>query len=150
MSFLTPAFLIGVSALTIPVLIHLIQRERKRVVVFPSLMFLRRIPYQSVRRRSIRHWLLLCLRAAALFLIVAAFARPFFPQGALAARAAGGTRELVVLLDQSASMGYGDRWQQARDGRAPGDRLALAATTARRWCCFRATRKRTSARRAIG
>jgi hypothetical protein len=114
-SFLTPAFLIGVSALTIPVLIHLIQRERKRVVVFPSLMFLRRIPYQSVRRRSIRHWLLLCLRAAALFLLVAAFARPFFPQGALAARAAGGTRELVVLLDQSASMGYGDRWQLARD-----------------------------------
>jgi hypothetical protein len=113
-SFLTPAFLIGVSALTIPVLIHLIQRERKRVVVFPSLMFLRRIPYQSVRRRSIRHWLLLCLRAAALFLIVAAFARPFFPQGALAARAGGGTRELVVLLDQSASMAYGDRWQQAR------------------------------------
>jgi hypothetical protein len=113
-NFLTPAFLIGVSALTIPVLIHLIQRERKRVVVFPSLMFLRRIPYQSVRRRSIRHWLLLCLRAAALLLIVAAFARPFFPQGALAARAGGGTREVVVLLDESASMGYGDRWQQAR------------------------------------
>jgi Aerotolerance regulator N-terminal/von Willebrand factor type A domain len=113
-SFLTPAFLIGVSALTIPVLIHLIQRERKRVVEFPSLMFLRRIPYQSVRRRSIRHWLLLCLRAAALLLIVAAFARPFFPQGALAARAGGGTRELVVLLDESASMGYGDRWERAR------------------------------------
>jgi hypothetical protein len=47
-NFLTPWFLIGVSALAIPVLIHLIQRERKRVVVFPSLMFLRRIPYQSV------------------------------------------------------------------------------------------------------
>jgi len=77
-------------------------------------MFLRRIPYQSVRRRSIRHWLLLCLRAAALLLIVAAFARPFFPQGALAARASGGTRELVVLLDESASMGYGDRWERAR------------------------------------
>ena len=65
MSFLTPAFLVGISALAIPVLIHLIQRERKRVVVFPSLMFLRRIPYQSVRRRSIRHWLLLSLRALA-------------------------------------------------------------------------------------
>ena len=74
MNFLTPAFLIGVSALAIPVLIHLIQRERKRVVVFPSLMFLRRIPYQSVRRRSIQHWLLLCLRALALLLLVAAFA----------------------------------------------------------------------------
>jgi hypothetical protein len=131
-SFLTPAFLLGVGALAIPVLIHLIQRERKRVVAFPSLMFLRRIPYQSVRRRTIRHWLLLCLRAAALFLIVAAFARPFFPQGALAARAAGGTRELVVLLDQSASMGYGDRWQQAQaaahraiDSLAGDDRATL-------------------------
>src|SRR5581483_8984762 len=114
MLFLTPAFLVGVSALAIPVLVHLIQRERKRVVVFPSLMFLRRIPYQSVRRRRIQHWLLLALRALALLLLVAAFARPFFPQGALAARGAGGAREVVVLLDQSASMGYGDRWSQAR------------------------------------
>jgi hypothetical protein len=115
MSFLTPAFLAGLSALAIPVLIHLIQRERKRVVEFPSLMFLRRIPYQSVRRRSIRHWFLLLVRAAAVLLLVAAFARPFIPQGALAVAAAGGARELVVLLDQSASMGYGDRWQRARD-----------------------------------
>ncbi len=132
MSFLTPAFLVGVSALAIPVLIHLIQRERKRVVAFPSLMFLRRIPYQSVRRRSIRHWLLLSLRALALLLLVAAFARPFFPQGTLAAQAAAGTREVVVLLDQSASMGYGDRWQQARaaahraiDGLTGDDRATL-------------------------
>jgi hypothetical protein len=115
MSFLTPWFLIGMSALAIPVLIHLIQRERKRVVVFPSLMFLRRIPYQSVRRRSIRHWLLLLLRAAAILLIVAAFARPFIPQGALAQAASVGAREVVVLLDQSASMGYGDHFQRARD-----------------------------------
>ena len=52
MSFLTPLFLVGLSALAIPVLIHLIQRERKRVIEFPSLMFLRKIPYQSVRRRT--------------------------------------------------------------------------------------------------
>jgi hypothetical protein len=114
-SFLTPAFLVGVSALAIPILIHLIQRERKRVVEFPSLMFLRRIPYQSVRRRSIRHWFLLLLRAAAILLIVAAFARPFIPQGALAVAAARSAREVVVLLDQSASMGYGDHWQRARE-----------------------------------
>jgi hypothetical protein len=114
-NFLTPAFLIGVSALAIPVLIHLIQRERRRVVEFPSLMFLRRIPYQSVRRRSIRHWLLLLLRAAAILMIVAAFARPFIQRGALAVVPAAGAREVVVLLDQSASMGYGDHWQRARE-----------------------------------
>ena len=59
MSFLTPLFLVGLGALAIPVILHLIQRERRNVVQFPSLMFIRRVPYQSVRRRRIRHWLLL-------------------------------------------------------------------------------------------
>src|ERR1700682_3169857 len=116
MVFLTPFFLLGLSAIAIPVLIHLIQREKKRVIEFPSLMFVRRIPYQSVRRRRIRHWFLLLMRAAALALIIAAFARPFFRQSATAlAVSAGGSRELVILLDQSASMGYGDHWERARN-----------------------------------
>src|SRR5438477_1960300 len=114
MSFLTPLFLVGLGGVAIPVLIHLIQRERKRVIEFPSLMFLRRIPYQSVRRRRIRHWLLLAMRAAAMAMIVAAFARPFFRQGAFASTSTGGARELIVLLDQSASMGYADHWDKAR------------------------------------
>ena len=66
MAFLTPFFLVGLGAIAIPVLIHLIQREKKHVVEFPSLMFVRRIPYQSVRRRRIRHWALLLMRAASL------------------------------------------------------------------------------------
>ena len=78
---------LGLAALTIPVLIHLIQRERKRVVEFPSLMFLRKIPYQSVRRRRIRDWFLLLMRLTALALIVLAFARPFFKRSELAAAA---------------------------------------------------------------
>ena len=115
MSFLTPLFFLGLAAIAVPILVHLIQRERKHVVEFPSLMFVQKIPYQSVRRRRIRHWFLLLMRAAAIALIVAAFARPFFPQGAAAVAAAGGNREVVILLDQSASMGYGDHWQRARD-----------------------------------
>ena len=109
-------------------------------------MFVQRIPYQSVRRRRIRHWLLLLMRAAAIALIVAAFARPFFRQGAVAAAAAGGAREVVILLDQSASMGYGDHWQRARDAARTRGRAAWAPTTARRWCCSAATPKRTCAR----
>jgi hypothetical protein len=115
MSFLAPLFFLGLGAIAVPILVHLVQRERKHVVAFPSLMFVRRIPYQSVRRRRIRHWLLLLMRAAALALIIAAFARPFFRQGATAlAVSAGGSREMVILLDQSASMGYGDHWERAR------------------------------------
>src|SRR6201988_1400600 len=115
MSFLAPLFFVALSAIAIPVLVHLIQRERKRVIEFPSLMFIQRIPYQSVRRRRIRHWFLLAMRAAALALIIAAFARPFFRQSVAASVIAGGNREVVVLLDRSASMGYGDRWQKARN-----------------------------------
>jgi aerotolerance regulator-like protein/VWA domain-containing protein len=132
MSFITPLFFAALGAIAVPILVHLIQRERSRVVHFPSLMFLQRIPYQSVRRRRIRHWFLLAMRVAAITLFVIAFARPFFQQGALAAAAAVGDREVVILLDASASMGYGDHWQRARnaahqvvDGLAAGDKATL-------------------------
>jgi len=116
MSFLTPAFFLGFGAIAIPVLVHLIQREKKRVVTFPSLMFVRRIPYQSVRRRRIRHWFLLLLRAAAIALIVLAFARPFTqPSASTPAAALAGARDVVIVLDQSASMGYGDHFEKAKD-----------------------------------
>jgi len=115
MAFLAPLFFAGLAALAVPVLVHLIQRERKNIVEFPSLMFIRKIPYQSVERRRIHNWLLLALRAAAMILLVAAFARPFLEVDPVrAASATTGAREVVILLDRSASMGYGDHWQKAQ------------------------------------
>ena len=137
MGLLAPFFLLGLAALAIPVLVHLIQREKKTVVAFPSLMFVKRIPYQSVQRRRIQHWLLLALRLAALALIVAAFARPVF-RGAVPIATAG-AKDVIILLDRSYSMGLGQRWARAqaaaRDavgGLAAGDRasLVLFGTTA--------------------
>ena len=113
MAFLTPLFLVALAGLAVPVFIHLIQRERKNVVQFPSLMFLRKIPYQSVQRRRIRHWMLLLMRLAALALVVLAFARPFFRRTDPAGAGTTGAREVVILVDRSYSMGYGDRWQRA-------------------------------------
>ena len=115
MRFLTPAFLAGLAALAIPVLIHLINRERRVVVQFPSLMFLQKIPYKSVRRQKLRHLLLLALRCLALVLLVGAFARPFLERRALGGAALLGARERVILLDRSYSMGYGDHWKRAQD-----------------------------------
>jgi len=130
-SFLAPLFFLGLAALAVPVLIHLTQRERKTVVEFPSLMFLRKIPYESVQRRRIRDWLLLALRLAALAMIVAAFARPFL-RGSQLAAAPGGARDIVVLLDRSYSMGFGDMWTRAQRAAAqaigdttPADRISV-------------------------
>ncbi|PYR75252.1 MAG: hypothetical protein DMF87_20895 [Acidobacteria bacterium] len=114
MAFLAPLFFVGLAALAIPVLIHLTQREKKMVQQFPSLMFVRRIPYQTVRRRKIRDLALLCVRLAALLLIIGAFARPFLWRPNAATAIGPGAREVVVLLDQSYSMAYGDRWDRAR------------------------------------
>ncbi len=132
MSFLAPLFFAAFAALAVPVLIHLIQREKKQIVFFPSLMFLEKIPYKSVQRRRIHNWALLLLRMAAVVLIVTAFARPFFNQATIASAAATGSREVVILLDRSYSMGYGDRWQRAQaearkaiDGLRAGDRASL-------------------------
>ncbi|HET9424559.1 MAG TPA: BatA domain-containing protein [Gemmatimonadaceae bacterium] len=115
MNFLSPLFLAGLAALAIPVLIHLINREKKVVVQFPSLMFLHKIPYKSVRRQKIRHLLLLLLRCLALALFVAAFARPWFDRSKHAGAGATSAREVVLLIDRSYSMGYGNRWQTALD-----------------------------------
>ncbi len=115
MAFLAPLFLAGLAAIAIPVIVHLIQRERKNVVEFPSLMFIRKIPYQSVERRRIHNWLLLLLRAGAMILLVAAFSRPFLRVDPVQAAAAlSGAREVVILLDRSASMGYADHWVRAQ------------------------------------
>jgi hypothetical protein len=132
MGFLTPAFLAGLAALAVPVLVHLTNRPRSETVPFPSLMFLQKIPYRSVRRQSLRHWLLFAMRCLAFAILALAFARPFFGRTGQAATTLAGAKVRVVVLDRSYSMGYSDRWARALDaarravGEAgPQDRVAL-------------------------
>src|SRR5688572_9904952 len=115
MTFLAPLFALALAGLTIPILLHLTQKEKKEVVYFPSLMFVRKIPYQASRRRRIQHWFLLMLRMAALALIVLAFTRPWWNTADTPLSLGQGAREVVVLLDTSYSMGYGPRWAAATE-----------------------------------
>jgi hypothetical protein len=133
MSFLAPLFALGLAALAIPILVHLVHKERKETTPFPSLMFLLRTPYQHSRRQRIRDWLLFLTRAMVFLLLVAAFARPVFDRPPDAAAAVtGGGREVVILLDRSFSMQIADRWsraqaaaRQAVDALGPADRATL-------------------------
>ena len=113
MTLLAPLFLLGLGALMVPVLVHLIHKHQKEALRFPSLMFIQRIPYKDVRRQQLRHKFLFALRCLALLLIAIAFARPFFQQSAQAAVLDDGGREVVILVDQSHSMQYGDHWDRA-------------------------------------
>lgn len=114
LAFLVPAFLVGLAALAIPILIHLTRKETRDAVRFPSLMFIRQVPHKSTSRRAVDRWPLLLLRLLGLALLIFAFSRPFVgsEDGDLLPVDAGG-REVVVLLDRSYSMGLGARWDQA-------------------------------------
>lgn len=111
MQFLNPWFLIGVAAVAVPILIHLVQRERAQRVSFPSLMFVQRVMQPSTRRRRLRHLLLLAMRCLALTLLALAFSRPFI-SGDSGDRVAEG-RHLVIALDTSYSMQVGNRFERA-------------------------------------
>jgi Mg-chelatase subunit ChlD len=132
LSFLTPLFAIGIAAIAVPILVHLVHRERKEATPFPSLMFLRRTPYQHSRRQRIRDWLLFALRALAFLLAIAAFARPVLSRPTTARTPQATGREVVILVDQSFSMRYADRWAKATaaahrviDALGAGDRATV-------------------------
>ena len=76
MQFLAPLFLAAAAAIAIPIILHLIQREKREAEAFPSLMFLRRIPHKSTRKRRLRDLPLLLLRVLARILLAGAVARP--------------------------------------------------------------------------
>ncbi len=144
MGFLVPAFLAGLVALAVPLLMHLRDRNEESPTRFPSLMFLVRLPIRSADRRRITDWPLLLLRALAVALLVFAFARPYL--GSAAAVSTGErTRAVVLAMDRSLSMGHGSTWASALDsaralldGLAGGDHLSLVlfdddATVAHGW-----------------
>ncbi len=114
MNFLVPAFLAGLAALAIPLLMHLRDKNEETPTRFPSLMFLVRLPIRTSDRRKVTDWPLLLLRALVVALLVLAFSRPFFGRDAATAldqRA----RAVVLLLDRSMSMGHGTTWAAALD-----------------------------------
>ncbi len=114
MGFLVPAFLAGLAALAIPLLLHLRHRDRDKPVPFPSLMFLERLTIRTEQRQRVSDWPLLLLRLLLLLLLVTAFARPLLRSRGVAG-ADTRSRAVVVLLDRSMSMSYDGTWQRALD-----------------------------------
>jgi hypothetical protein len=131
MGFLVPAFLAGLAAVVVPIVLHLRHRDKDTPHRFPSLMFVERLPIRTAQRRRITDWPLLLLRALAIVLLVLAFARPLWSRPG-ATQASVSDRTVIVLLDRSMSMGHTGVWPRAlsESRRAiaslgPTDRVAL-------------------------
>ncbi|MCI0451385.1 MAG: BatA domain-containing protein, partial [Candidatus Latescibacteria bacterium] len=103
MGFLNIAFLIGLVAAAVPIIIHLLNRRRVKRVKFSSLEFLNEVNKQRMRRINLRRILILILRTLAVLAVVIAFARPTLRSGLLFAGSV--PKNVVVCLDVSFSMG---------------------------------------------
>ena len=114
--FLYPAFLVGLLAASLPILIHLLNRRKLQRIQFPAVRFILLSQKRISRSYRLRHWLLLALRTLAVVFLVLLLANPIFQTGA-GLFAGGGPVSLVVLLDNSLSMtwsGDGNGFKQAK------------------------------------
>ena len=135
--FLNPAYLFGLTAASLPVIIHLLNRRRIKRIRFPAVKFLLLSQKRISRTKRLRHWLLLALRTFAILVLVMLLARPIFQTGA-GLFASGGPSSVALVLDNSLSMTWsrdGEGFKQAKDAAArlfasmsPGDRATLIET----------------------
>jgi len=109
--FLAPWFLAGLAAVGLPFWIHLLRQYRSTPHPFSSLMFFEQRTQSSIKHRRLRYLLLLSLRVLLLLLIALAFANPFVSRTSVGAN---GRKMLIIGVDNSFSMRYGDHLARAK------------------------------------
>ncbi|MSR22753.1 MAG: hypothetical protein EXR92_04295 [Gemmatimonadetes bacterium] len=101
MAFLNPLFLLGLAAVAIPILLHLLRRREPRFLIFPALRYLTRTTQEHAQIIRLRQILLLALRVLAVALLIAAGARVVLPLGGRDYPPAG----IVIVVDNGLSSG---------------------------------------------
>ncbi|MBQ2335342.1 MAG: BatA domain-containing protein, partial [Victivallales bacterium] len=96
-----------------PIILHLLNRQRLRTVVFPSIRFLRHSQIPQDGRRRLRDILRLLLRLAFLTAVIILLAGPKWTPPA-EAKSETDSKTAVFLLDASASMATASRLENGR------------------------------------
>ena len=137
MGFTAGWMLFWLGAASIPIIIHLLNRRRHRVINWGAMRFLKLSFITRHRRLRIEELLLLILRTLLIAALVMALAGPFFANELLSQRPG---RDVVILLDSSFSMSLRDRqttlFARARaeaekiiDGLSGGDSVSVIAAS---------------------
>lgn len=102
MSFLSQPILWGLFAASVPVIIHLLNRRRFRIVKWAATSFLLKASRESRGKKKLKHFLILACRALAIAALIFAVARPLI--GGFLGSGSGSVGTVVLILDRSASM----------------------------------------------
>jgi hypothetical protein len=139
MSFVFPALLATTILAGIPILLHLILRQKPKSIPFPAFRFLVARHQTNQRKLQLRHWLLLAMRIMLIAGIILALARPRLLQHNLGLSSERPVAA-VFVLDVSASMDARSSDRQSRlddvkkralellDELPPGSRIAVLSS----------------------
>jgi hypothetical protein len=101
-----PALLLGLLGISIPILIHLLHRQKTQPVLWGAMQFLRTSPLQMKQRKKVEHWLLMAMRMLAIAVLAFLLARPRLPQSSFIPKAwTDAPIDVAVILDHSLSTG---------------------------------------------
>jgi hypothetical protein len=115
MGFLAPWFLAGLSAIAVPVYVHLLRQHKTKPLPFSSLMFFEQRTQSSVKHRRLKYLALFALRVCTIALLALTFANFFV---SCAAPPGMRNRLTIVAVDRSLSMKAGNRMELAKSGAA--------------------------------
>jgi Mg-chelatase subunit ChlD len=125
-AFITPGFFAAGALLTaIPIIIHLLNRRRFKVVQWAAMIYLLQAMRKNHRRLKFEQWLLLATRCALLLLVGIALARPLSCDHSTLASIASQRNGLhVFIIDNSYSMAYEANRTDARTHFEQAKRIA--------------------------
>jgi hypothetical protein len=140
LTFLNPLMLIALAAAVLPILIHRLTHRKAVRRNFSAVRLLLHSQNLMARPQRLKHLLLLGLRVTAIAALVIMAARPMLVRPGLLVVGEGGAK--VLLIDNSASMGYkdaqGQRYERAKAAarqmingmRGPTGQVLIIPTTA--------------------
>src|SRR5262249_45163858 len=105
MTFVLPILLGGLVLAGVPILLHLIMRQKPKVLLFPAFRFLMQRHRKNQRKLRLRHLLLLALRMLLIAAICLALARPRLVDRAFGLQSDRPVAA-VLVIDTSPSMAY--------------------------------------------
>jgi hypothetical protein len=106
MGFFNPALLWFALGGAIPVIIHLLHRQKFKRVRWAAMEFLLAAVKKTQRRLQLENLILLLLRILVMVLLALAVAKPFFHEAPLGALAGNSDTHHIFVIDTSYSMAY--------------------------------------------
>src|ERR1700731_2738681 len=114
-TLLSPLFLIGLLSAAIPLLIHLSRSRRTKKMRFSTTRFFTDQFLRSYRMSRLKELALLACRMALFALLAMALTQPLYMPKGSSLLGKDGSRAVVLVVDNSASMGYAEKGESMLD-----------------------------------